>query len=136
MGAVTRTGSPVSLQLPFSPAAVAEARAQLRSWLRAAGVEGDYAYDARLVVSELVGNAIRHAKALPGDHLIVGWQATRHGLQISVTDGGSDARPIRLQVDPTDTSGRGMAIVETLSLRWWTERGRTRTTVHAVVPIG
>ncbi len=139
MGTATRAVTPVSMHLPFTPAAVSEARRELRSWLKEAGVDGDFAYDARLIVSELVGNAVRHAEPLPGDELAVAWEINRRGLQISVTDGGTAervrSRPRRVPAAPTDTSGRGMAIVETLASRWWTERGRTRTTVHAVVPI-
>lgn len=127
--------APEMLRLPFTPTAVSDARATLRTWLRDAGVESDYAYDARLVISELVGNAIRHAQPLPDDTLVVAWELDRHGIHITVTDGGGTDRPQRVRAEPTATSGRGMAIIESLALRWWTDKGRTRTTVHALVPI-
>lgn len=126
--------APEVLRLPFTPAAVTEARSALRTWLRDAGVESDYAYDARLVVSELVGNAIRHAQPLPDETLVVSWEMDRHGIHIAVTDGGGTDLPHRVNAEPTATSGRGMSIIESLSLRWWMDKGRTRTTVHALVP--
>lgn len=126
---------PVTLALPFSPASAAVARHRLRDWLHGLGADGESLDDARLVLSELVGNAIRHARPLSDDTLRVGWDRHAAGLDISVTDGGSVSSPERLDAAVSDLAGRGLAIVDTLSSRWWVEATRSRTTVHAVVEL-
>ena len=123
----------VTLALPFSPESAAVARHQLRDWLRGLGAHGEHLDDARLVVSELVGNAIRHARPLSDDTLRVEWDRHDAGLDIAVTDGGSVSNPERLDAAVSDLAGRGLAIVDTLASRWWVEATRSRTTVHALV---
>ena len=126
---------PVTLALPFSPESAAVARHQLRDWLSDLGAQGELLDDARLVLSELVGNAIRHARPLSDDTLRVGWDRHDAGLDISVTDGGSVSSPEKLDAAISDLAGRGLAIVDTLATRWWVEATRSRTTVHALVDL-
>ena len=125
--------APVSLRVPFAASSVALARQQLRDWMRAAGHSRDCIEDARVVISEMVGNSVRHAAPLTDGTILVGWAAERRGLRISVTDGGSPSRPVKVNAASSDLSGRGMAIVETLADTWWSERTRSRSTVSAVV---
>ena len=70
--------------------------------------------DAVLLVSELVGNAVRHTGAA-----VFGlrMQRVRDGIRIEVRD-PSCGLPCLLPVQPTDTSGRGLAHVEALADRW------------------
>ncbi len=126
---------PVTLALPFSAESAAVARHQLRDWLHVLGTGGEQLDDARLVLSELVGNAIRHARPLSDDTLRVEWDRQAAGLDISVTDGGSVSSPERLDAAVSDLAGRGLAIVDTLASRWWVEATRSRTTVHALVEL-
>jgi signal transduction histidine kinase len=67
-----------------------------------------------LLVSELVGNAVRHTGAHAFGLRI---QRTRDGFRVEVRD-PSRGLPCLLPVQPTDTSGRGLAHVEALSDRW------------------
>lgn len=63
-----------------------------------------------LAVSELASNAVLHART----PFVVLVERLEDGVRVSVSDG--DPTPPRIrQVDPTDITGRGMAIVESLS---------------------
>src|ERR1700760_3682099 len=63
--------------LPCTPASVAVARRRLADDLCAAGVRGQVIGDGKLVVSELLSNAIRHAWPLPGEKVQVTWMMDR-----------------------------------------------------------
>lgn len=131
-----RTGrAPVTLRVPFAASSVAVARHKLKTWLVDGGVRRDVVDDARVVISELVGNSVRHAQPLPDGEIVVAWAIEDTGLQISVTDGGSGTRPRKVNASSSALAGRGMAIVETLADSWWTDRTRTRSTVHAVLSL-
>ncbi len=119
-----------SVRVPFAPSSAAVARVRLRQWLRDQGREGPRLEDAAVVVSELVGNSVRHARPLRGDDLVVSWSLAGAVLRISVSDGGGPSRPRRLDPPPTAEYGRGMSIVEALSDRWWVEDDGTGATVH------
>lgn len=126
----------MSFHLPFSARSAAAARRRLTDWLSSLGVtDGQQREDARLVVSELVGNAVRHARPLADGTLRVAWAATSTAIDIAVTDGGALTAPARLHVSASASSGRGLALVEILSSRWWVESGRSRTTVHAMLTL-
>ncbi len=120
--------------LPYAPASVAAARWRLTSDLRSAGVISGAVGDAAVVVSELLSNAIRHARPLPGFLLEVTWALSHGCLEISVTDGGSTTRPRAATASLSSLGGRGLAIVEHLASRWGVTAADTRTTVWAVLP--
>ncbi len=52
-----------------------------------------------------------------------------------MTDGGAGTRPRTVQAPASALAGRGMAIVESLSLEWWADTKRARSTVHAILPV-
>ncbi|OLB80102.1 MAG: ATP-binding protein [Actinobacteria bacterium 13_2_20CM_2_71_6] len=78
--------------------------------------------DAVAVVAELVGNAIRHAQALPGDVIRVAWRIRTGGgrqqLEVRVTDGGAGDAPRQRDAGVDSIDGRGLAIVSALAERW------------------
>jgi anti-sigma regulatory factor (Ser/Thr protein kinase) len=127
--------APVTLRVPFAASSVSVARQKLKNWLVEAGISGDTVEDARVVISELVANSVRHAQPLPDGDIIVSWKIARQGLQISVTDGGSGTRPRKVDAPSSALAGRGMAIVETLAQTWWSDKTRSRSTVHAVLAV-
>jgi serine/threonine-protein kinase RsbW len=129
------TGEPVDLSLPFEPQSAHVARDTLVSWLATGSASAEQLDDARLVVSELVGNAVRHARPLSDGTMQVTWTPEDSGLVIAVSDGGAQTTPEITDSGVSDLSGRGLSIVEALSARWWVETTRTRTTVHALVPL-
>jgi anti-sigma regulatory factor (Ser/Thr protein kinase) len=93
--------------------------------------------DGVAVVAELVGNAIRHADALPGDVIRVAWRFRSDGelqrLEVRVTDGGAGEgpRPREAAVDSVD--GRGLAIVAALADTWGVERDGLGQSVWALL---
>ncbi|MEV7626500.1 ATP-binding protein [Actinoplanes sp. NPDC089786] len=73
-------------------------------------------HPSRLVISELVTNAVQHA----GTDLTVTVWRRRSGLHISVRDGSSQLRHLRpsTSVPPHGGGGDGLLIVGTLSAAW------------------
>jgi serine/threonine-protein kinase RsbW len=120
---------PVSLNLPFSNESAGEVRRALVSWLTYHGSPRSVIDDAQLVATELVSNAIRHADPLRNSTLLVRWHLEGPELLLTVSDGGGLSRPEVIAVPPESESGRGLAIVEALSLRWRIEHS---INVHAV----
>jgi anti-sigma regulatory factor (Ser/Thr protein kinase) len=127
--------APVTLRVPFAASSVAVARQRLRAWLVEGGTPNDVIDDARIVISELVANSVRHAQPLPTGDLEITWGLERRGLAITVSDGGSGTRPRRVQAASSALAGRGMAIVESLAVTWWSDHGRARSTVHAILAL-
>jgi anti-sigma regulatory factor (Ser/Thr protein kinase) len=122
--------------IPHHALAASVARARMSSEL-SAEVGPDLLADAVAVIAELVGNAIRHAQPLPGDVIRVTWRVRHlsdlHHVTITVTDGGSDRRPIVRRPDPEALDGRGLAIVEALSDEWGVEHDGLGQTVWAEI---
>ena len=121
----------MALDLPFTPESASVARRQLVEWMSTLGFRDEHRDDARLVVSELVGNAVRHARPLADGTMRVAWTTVDSSVDIAVTDGGALTTPERVKAGVSDLAGRGLSIVETLAARWWVESTRSRTTVHA-----
>lgn len=128
-----REHAPVTVRVPFAASSVAVARQQLKAWMRAQGCARDVIEDGRVIISELVGNSIRHAKPLSDGTILITWGLDRNGIRLSVTDGGGTSRPRKMHASASAVSGRGMAIVEALAHDWWAEQSRSRSTIHALI---
>lgn len=123
------------MRLDFHGASVHTARERLRNDLgeRCPSARME---DARLVVSELVANSLRHAQPLDDDTIAVGWSVRRDALRLSVTDGGSPTSvPTPRRPGELATGGRGLKIVQTLAERWGVEDEESTTTVWAELPL-
>jgi GAF domain-containing protein/anti-sigma regulatory factor (Ser/Thr protein kinase) len=105
----------VRVWLPAHPEAAAAAREALRGLLGEARLEVD---TAELLVSELVGNAVRHAQ--PGDVLL---RATLVDglLRVEVQDRSSHVPALGATPPWESETGRGLLLVESLALRWGAE---------------
>lgn len=125
----------VEMRVPFEPASAALVRDKLRAWLTRQGTDEDTVEDARLVASELVGNALRHATPLETGVVLVGWRAEDGSLAFKVSDGGGPTSPQQRVASQEETGGRGLQIVAALADRWWVDRVPGGTTVHAVLPL-
>jgi anti-sigma regulatory factor (Ser/Thr protein kinase) len=74
--------------------------------------------DAVAVVAELLGNAVRHAEALPGGVIRLAWRIDPPVVTIMVTDGGSVQEPVAREAALDAVEGRGLAIVAALAQQW------------------
>ena len=110
----------IRLQLNCGPAAAAEARAAISM------LEGCAPYelldDARLLVSELVTNAVRHSGAPPGSTVELEVSAQRDRLRVEVADEGNGFVPRPRTADQSKGSGWGLHLVERLADRWGVDR--------------
>jgi anti-sigma regulatory factor (Ser/Thr protein kinase) len=97
--------------LPADPAVVPGTRRQVARRLTSWGLD-DTAFVTELVVSELVTNAIRHAKTPIQLRLI-----RDRTLICEVSDGSSTAPHLR-RACPFDEGGRGLLLVSQLAQRW------------------
>lgn len=131
---VSEVSGSSAVLLPYAPASVAAARWRLSADLRHAGVFTAAVGDAALVVSELMSNAIRHARPLPGSLVEVTWALNGGSVEITVSDGGSATQPRPASPSLSSLGGRGLAIVDHLSCRWGVSTEDARTTVWAVLP--
>ncbi|WP_179853115.1 MULTISPECIES: ATP-binding protein [unclassified Streptomyces] len=116
---------PLARWLPFSarPGAVAEARALTADFLADVG-DPLVVADAVLLVSELVGNAVRHTHG-PGALLLL--RETGH-LRIEVTD--TSPRPPRPRPphDVQEAGGLGLFLLTRLAQHWgWYPLARGKT---------
>jgi anti-sigma regulatory factor (Ser/Thr protein kinase) len=123
------------LLLPFAASSVGVARRRLVSDLIRAGICGSVITDAALVLSEILGNALRHATPLPGSGLRVAWSLDAGTVRVSVRDGGAQTLPELGEPSPSTTGGRGLRIVDRLSQCWGTHRDDEGVTVWAEVPV-
>ncbi|QES55721.1 ATP-binding protein [Streptomyces venezuelae] len=84
--------------------------------------------DAELCVSELLANVITHL----GEGTPVTLRVTGTGraarTRVELTDPDPRARPVRREAAATDESGRGLALLDAVALRWGVTEGyRTKT---------
>lgn len=119
--------------LPCAPASVAVARQRLAADLTAAGIYAGAIGDAVLVVSELLSNAIRHARPLPGANVQVAWAVDEGALEVAVSDGGAPTRPRQTQPTISSLGGRGLDIVEYLARTWGIRTDDAGLTVWAIL---
>jgi serine/threonine-protein kinase RsbW len=83
--------------------------------------------DARLLVSELVANSMRHARLGPNDTIRVRAELEDGRLRVDVIDGGRGGGPPvvgGIRPRPGAESGWGLYLVETLATRWGHGAGR------------
>lgn len=119
--------------VPCAAASVAVARQRLTADLSAAGVVHAAVGDAALVVSELLSNAIRHARPLPGASLQVAWAVDDESVEVAVSDGGAPTRPHPGHASVSSLGGRGLDIVEYLARTWGVRTDPAGLTVWAIL---
>lgn len=101
------------LDLPLSAEAAGLARQEVAAVLRSWQLDDeDACYDAQLVLTELVTNAVRHGGRWVRLHLRL--EAAR--LVLTVSDGSAVLPEVRDRA--ADESGRGMTIVSAVASEW------------------
>jgi serine/threonine-protein kinase RsbW len=118
---------PHTVRLRHHPTASGAARRHLTRFLSARSVPAGTIDDARLVVSELVANAVQHGRPTEHGCLSLAWVLDASHLVLTVEDGG-DAPIVRRSPDAQSTGGRGLHILDSLT-RSWTVRRQDGTTM-------
>ncbi|MEU6084734.1 ATP-binding protein [Streptomyces sp. NPDC047108] len=114
------------------PRCVGLARAELRKAVADWGL-AKIEDSALVVLSELVTNALQHARVPPGREIETRYVRLSRGLLIEVHD-AADERPHRRASDLDSETGRGLALVSSLAHEWGVnERGGVGKAVWAVV---
>jgi anti-sigma regulatory factor (Ser/Thr protein kinase) len=103
-------GADVVQRFPKSSSSPSAARRFVSDWLAQHG-HGGLSEIAQLAVSELATNAVLHARS----DFTVSLATSSDAIRIAVGDSSTD-RPVARNVDDTASRGRGLAIVESLSL--------------------
>ncbi|MFJ3244050.1 ATP-binding protein [Streptomyces sp. NPDC094154] len=110
----------IEFRFPRDARSVGRARLLLREQATSWKLPGEVTETAVLLLSELMTNAYRHAKA-PGREIRARCVLSEEGrLRVSVTD-ANDTLPTPREASPEDESGRGLALVEALADDWGAE---------------
>ncbi|MBT2477388.1 ATP-binding protein [Streptomyces sp. ISL-94] len=104
--------------LPRSLRAPGRARTLVREQLAFWEVDDAQAATAELLLSELVTNAVRHARAPQGRDIGVRLARYDGVLRVEVADAGPAVKLTPQVVADWDERGRGLAIVAALAERW------------------
>lgn len=111
----------LTLEVPASPVAPRMARAALDDLARQLNERA--AEDARLLISELVTNSIRHGGLRDGAPVSVHISLRDHTLRVEVTDRGQGfVGALRGKRDSAPGAGWGLAILERVAERWGISR--------------
>jgi anti-sigma regulatory factor (Ser/Thr protein kinase) len=103
--------------LPREPGSASAGRKLVRISLSVWGLD-DLADDAALIVSELVSNAVQHARR--SSIRLTVERPTDSSVRIGVVD-FSQVLPSQRVADPDGEHGRGLLLVEALAEDWGTE---------------
>jgi anti-sigma regulatory factor (Ser/Thr protein kinase) len=114
----------ISLRLRGGPEAAARARRAL-SKLRA-DIDPPLMETLRLLVTELVANSVRHARA---ETVVLKVLVARNMVLTEVTDEGPGFDPADTGSPGTEESGWGLFLVERLSHRWGVNQNTDATKV-------
>jgi len=115
----------LSLRLPGGPLAPAVARDAVET-LPAGSLEAPVAHTARLLVSELVTNSVRHGGSGADDAIGLEVVLSPSTLRVEVSDSGPGFQPAPARPGPDDAGGRGLYLVDSLADRWGSADGGTR----------
>jgi anti-sigma regulatory factor (Ser/Thr protein kinase) len=126
MAVAEASGERSTRTLPALPGAVSEARRWTAS-VAAGLLEGDQPANLRLVISELVTNALRHGTE--GRQIDLAVTAKPEFLCVQVTDDGPGLAPRPRALETDDNGGFGLYFVEQLTRRWGVTRENRRTRV-------
>lgn len=131
-------GDARGLRLPHRPQAVPAARREFvedvtdrlslaRRHRPGAGERAETVEDvvagAAVVVSELLGNAVRHAQELPEGGILLRWQVRGDVVVVEITDGGGPTRVRPARPTAFSSHGRGLRIVGALARDWGVREG-------------
>ena len=111
-------GEKRTLRLQWAPSAAPRIRRELVEDLVARGVSAPVIDESEIVVSELVANAIRHARPLTDGAIRVHWKVKNNVVEVEVSDGGGPTVPRPAPPTTWGPGGRGLRIVRSLAHEW------------------
>jgi anti-sigma regulatory factor (Ser/Thr protein kinase) len=104
------------------PQAPAQARTAITEWLSGSS-DRSVTEDVKLLVSELVTNAVRHPRTDGPIELVLERDSGR--VRVEVSDPGDGFRKPRVGAPPPDAlGGRGLLIVDRLAAAWGVSPGK------------
>ena len=113
-------------RLRAHPASVGEARQRVVE-IAGALLEESRLADLQLVLSEVVGNAIRHGSST--EPILLAITPKEEFLCVQITDAGSGFAPRPRATVPDENGGWGFFLIEYLTRRWGMTRENRRTRV-------
>ena len=116
-----RYGPRIELELEAGPNAAHEARAAVSALDGRA--EPDVLDDVRLLLSEVVTNAVRHSGSPSESRIGLAVSVSDRAVRAEVTDHGRGFAPTPRSAPWTQTGGWGLHLVDRLADRWGVERG-------------
>jgi anti-sigma regulatory factor (Ser/Thr protein kinase) len=122
-----------TIRIPCAPSAAPRIRRELVEDLVARDVPSDVVDEAEIVVSELVANAIRHARPLADGSIRVHWKVKHNVVEVEVSDGGGPTVPRPAPPTTWGPGGRGLRIVRSLAHEWGVLEDANGRTVWASV---
>jgi anti-sigma regulatory factor (Ser/Thr protein kinase) len=114
--------------LPRRDDAPAAARALATAWCAALDLQPTLCDTVRLLLSEVVTNAVRHSEAPPGANIKVAASLSDDSVMVTVADCGTGAPPSPRAPDPV-TGGYGLFLLEQEAEQWGVDRGPAGTRV-------
>ncbi|SRR5580765_767236 len=132
-GGAIGEGAVRTIRAPWRAASVARVRRAIVADLMARDLPQDLVYEAEIVASELVSNAIRHARPLADGTVRVRWKVKGEAVEVEVTDAGGETPPRPAPRVLWATSGRGLRIVRSVAHEWGVADDKGNVTVWAAL---
>lgn len=92
-------------------------------WGEDVGLDEALLLDLRLLVTELVTNAVRHARVDPLDGIELGVDCAADRVRVQVRDGGDGFNEFLPIPSADDVAGRGLYLVHQVASSWGIDPG-------------
>ena len=122
-----------SLRAPHEPASVGKVRREVVNDLQTRDLPEQIVDEAEMVASELLTNAVRHARPLSDGTIRVRWKIRGDVVEVEVTDGGGESIPRPAPRTVWLSSGRGLRNERSIAHEWGVTEDRTGNVVWATL---
>jgi serine/threonine-protein kinase RsbW len=122
-----------TLRVPADASSVGKVRKEIVADLGNRDLPEDLVGEAEIVASELLTNAVRHARPLSDGTIRVRWKIRGDVVEVEVTDGGGATVPRPAPRTVWLSSGRGLRIVRAMAHEWGVTEDRTGNVVWATL---
>jgi serine/threonine-protein kinase RsbW len=122
-----------TLRVPADASSVGKLRKEIVADLSDRELPEELVGEAEIVASELLTNAVRHARPLSDGTIRVRWKIRGEVVEVEITDGGGATVPRPAPRTVWLSSGRGLRIVRALAHEWGVTEDRTGNVVWATL---